>query len=80
MVIGPWAIGGIWLGYGQVGRGSKVLPEMQKIEENRKDSTENFPGTFSNSIGLGYRAGIVCKLETQVLAVVNKDKIQEVEI
>ena len=31
MVIGPWPIGGIWLGYDQVGReGTKLLPE--KVE------------------------------------------------
>ena len=28
MVIGPWPIGGIWLGYDQVGgKGTKLLPQ-----------------------------------------------------
>ena len=36
MVIGPWPIGGIWLGYDQVGReGTKLLPKKWEIEEEK---------------------------------------------
>ena len=36
MVIGPWAIGGIWLGYGQVGREASSCLKCRKLKKIEK--------------------------------------------
>ena len=69
MVIGPRTIGGIWLGYDQVGgrEPSSCLKSRKLKKKKRNVFTANLPGTFSISFRLGYRAGIMYKIETQVI-------------